>query len=201
MIRYPNAIKKVVSGLKKIPGIGPKSAERIAFFLLASSDKYTHDLSESIGDLKKSIKKCNTCFSIIDENEKCEICDNQFRDHTTICVLETFRDMLIVENTGEFKGLYHVLEGHLSPLDGITPEQLRISELITRIKQDNIKELIIATSPNIEGDATAFYIAKQLKDFNIKVSRIAKGLPVGSDLEFADSLSLSNSLKNREEIK
>lgn len=200
MIHYPNILEKVIFNLKKIPGIGPKSAERIAFFLIASPDSYISELTENIQGLKKSLNKCERCFSLTDQDNICSICKDETRDHSIICVLETYRDLLTIESMGEYKGYYHILEGHLSPLDGITPDKLRIKELIERIKSGDVKEVIMATNPNVEGDATAFYVSKILKPFPLRVTRLAKGIPVGSDLEFADLLSLSNSLKHREEI-
>ena len=200
MAGYPLPLEKLISSLKKIPGIGPKSAERMAFYLLSSQDAYILELAENLKSVKLNLNKCPRCFSLTDSKELCSICKDHMRDTKTICVLESYKDLITLENMGEYRGLYHILEGHLSPLDGITPDKLRITELIDRVKKEEIKEVIMATNPNIEGDATAYYLAQVLKKSPVKVTRLAKGLPVGSDLEFADSLSLSNSLKNREEL-
>jgi len=200
MMVYPLAFEKTLASLKKLPGIGPKSAERMAFFLLSASQEYNTELAENIKNLKVALKKCPQCFALIDEEALCTLCASESRQKDLLCVVETFKDLLSIESMGEFFGYYHVLEGHLSPLDGITPEKLTISALEKRVAQGEFKEVIMATNPNIEGDATAFYIAKILKKHFVKVTRLAKGLPVGSDLELIDALSLANSLKNREEL-
>lgn len=200
MTAYPLVLEKLISSLKKIPGVGPRSAERIAFFFLYSEDVYVNELSDNLAGIKKAIKRCPKCFSFTDNDQDCALCESEFRDKSSICVVESFKDLITLESMGEYKGLYHVLEGHLSPLDGMTPDKLRIKELLKRIEEEDIKEIIMATNPNVEGDATAFYIARLLKEKDLKVTRLAKGLPVGSDLEFADNQSLSNSFKNREEI-
>ena len=200
MTSYPAALEKAIASLKKIPGVGPKSAERMAFFLLSSPESYTRELSEHIRGLKDSLKKCSQCFALTDEAGLCAICASTGRKKELLCVVETFKDLLSIEGMGEYRGFYHVLEGYLSPLDGMTPDKLTIQQLEQRVAAGGIQEVIMATNPNMEGDATAFYIARILKKYPVKVTRLAKGLPVGSDLEFADSLSLANSLKNREEL-
>lgn len=200
MTAYPLTLEKLIRSLKQIPGIGARAAERMAFFFLNSPDSYTQELSVNLKALKKNLHKCSRCFAFTDTDGLCSLCTGTFREPSTVCVVETFRDILTLESMGEYKGLYHVLEGHLSPLDGVHPENLRIQELLERIEKEPIKEIIMATNPNVEGDGTAFYIARLLKEKGIKVTRLAKGLPVGSDLEYADNLSLSNSFKNREEI-
>lgn len=200
MAGYPKPLEKLIFSLKKIPGIGPKSAERMAFFFLSSPDTLVNELADNLKAIKLTLSKCPRCFSLTDHEGMCDICADHMRTSDTLCVLETYRDLLTIESMGEFRGRYHILEGHLSPLDGITPDKLRINELIARIESEKFKEVIMATNPNVEGDATAYYIAQRLKKYPVRVTRLAKGLPVGSDLEFADSLSLSNSLKNREEL-
>ncbi|HCL56955.1 MAG TPA: recombination protein RecR [Spirochaetia bacterium] len=198
MMVYPQALEKLIKNLKKIPGIGPKSAERIAFFFLSSNQEYIQELSENLSDLKDHLKKCPQCFSLTSQEGLCSVCSSEERDRSLICVVESYRDLIVIENTGDYKGLYHILEGRLSPLDGMMPDKIKIMELIERVKKEKPKEIIMATNPNVEGDSTAFYISKLLKDFPVKITRLAKGLPVGSDLEFADMMSLMNSFKNRE---
>lgn len=199
MASLPTVLERLIAHLKKIPGIGLKSAERMAFYLLNSDEKYIAGLSESLLGIKQ-LKKCGRCFALSDHEGVCEICASAFRDQSLLCVVETYRDLLVIEQAGEFKGLYHILEGHLSPLDGITPGHLKIKELVKRVAEGKIREIIVATNPNIEGDATAFYLSRLLKEYPVKITRLAKGLAVGSDLEYADALSLSNSFRNREQL-
>ncbi|HOJ49847.1 MAG TPA: recombination mediator RecR [Spirochaetota bacterium] len=201
---HPPVLEKIINNFRKLPGIGPKSAEKIALFLIDSNPKFIKEFYESIKDIIGNIKKCKICFSIT-TTDTCNICSSNLRNKNTICVVETYKDLIMIENIGEYDGLYHILEGRLSPIKNINPENLRIKELMERIKnpENNIKEVIIATSPNMEGDATGFYIAQEIKknNINVKITRLAKGLPSGADLEFADRLTLINSLKNREEMK
>jgi len=199
---YPQAIEKLINNFRKLPGIGPKSAERIALYLIDSKKEFLKEFADSILGIIGNINKCKFCFSI-SEKDVCNICSSELRNKEILCVVETYKDMLMIENIGEYDGLYHILEGRLSPVKNINPENIRIMELIDRLKEGKIKEIIIATSPNLEGDATGFYIAQEIKRNNIsvKITRLAKGLPAGGDIEFADKLSLLSSLKNREEIK
>jgi recombination protein RecR len=200
MTVYPLTLEKLIASLKKIPGVGPRSAERMAFFFLNSAQGYVEELSENLKSVKKNLRKCSRCFAFTDQEGLCRICSNEDRDQGLICVVETFKDLLALEEMGGYGGLYHVLEGHLSPLDGVHPQDLRIEELVKRAEKEGVREIILATNLNVEGDATAFYISRILKKQGVRITRLAKGLPVGSDLEYADSLSLSNSFKNREEI-
>lgn len=197
MSYYPSSLEKVIHEFSKYPGIGQKSAEKLAFYVLKSDSHYIEDFCRSLLELKEKTRFCVRCFNIT-EDTVCSICRDPQRNQKELCVVEQFKDLISIEKTLEYKGLYHVLMGHLSPLDGIGPNQLKIPELLKRIEEENIQEVILATNPNVEGDATALYIAEKLKLKNIKVTRIARGLPIGGDLEFADPLTLSKSLSKRE---
>lgn len=204
----PKSVQKLIEELKKLPGIGPKSAARLTFYLLSKSEDDIHNLGRAIYYLKRNLKKCRLCFNI-SETDYCPICQDPRRDKKIIAVVQTPLDVIALEKTGEYKGLYHVIGGAISPVDGIGPEDLRIKELLDRVKRsgDNISEIILATNPNLEGEATAMYIAQQinkLKEENprikrIKITRIARGLPVGGDLEYADEITLSRALEGRKE--
>jgi len=197
----PQPIQNLIDELSKLPGIGTKSAQRLAFYLLRCPDQDIDNLAQAIGNLKKKIRLCEQCFNISEQN-LCPICQNPERDKSTICVVENPLDILALEKAKEYKGLYHVLHGVISPADGLGPEQLKIKELISRIKQSKgkIKEVIIATNPSLEGEATAMYLLRQLKPLGVKITRIARGLPSGGDLEYADEITLTNALKGRTEI-
>jgi len=197
----PQPIQNLIDELSKLPGIGTKSAQRLAFYLLRCPDQDINNLAQTIGNLKKKIKFCEQCFNLSEQN-LCPICRDPERDKSMICVVEDPLDIVALEKTGEYKGIYHVLHGVISPVDGLGPEQLKIKELISRIKQnkDKMKEIILATNPSLEGEATAMYLLRQLKPLGIKVTRIARGLPVGGDLEYADEITLTNALKGRTEI-
>ncbi len=192
-------VATLIEELAKLPGIGPKSAQRIAFHLLKASPNDAKKLAEAIMQFKDRVKFCRTCFNITTD-EICEICQNPKRDASVICVVEEPKDVLALEKTREFKGRYHVLQGAISPIEGIGPEDLRIRELLERIKGSEVKEIILATNPNIEGEATAMYIAKLVKPLDVMVTRIASGLPVGGDLEYADEVTLGRALEGRREI-
>jgi len=181
-----------------MPGIGRKTAQRITFYILKEKKEEAQSLAQAILDVKEKVKYCSICFNIT-ESDPCWICLDGKRDKTSICVVEEANDVLALENTAEYKGLYHVLGGALSPLDGIGPDNLRIKELLTRLK-DNVKEVILATNPNVEGEATAIYLSKLIKPLAVKVTRIARGLPVGGDLEFADQVTLTKALEGRMEF-
>lgn len=198
-MEYPDSIKNLIDQFSKLPSLGPKSAERIVFYLLKQSKDDLKKLTKNIENLKDEIKICQSCFNISTKSP-CPICTNRQRDHATICVVAQLQDVLVIEKTGEYNGLYHVLQGVLNPIEGITPEKLRIKELINRIKKDGIKEIIIATNPDLEGESTAMYLTRQLKPLKVKVTRLAKGLPVGADLEYADEITVSNALKGRREV-
>ncbi len=189
------AVEKTIHELSKLPGIGRKSAQRLVFYLLKQSHHQVGELAEALLELKKSVRHCSICFNIT-QADPCWICSSEKRNRSIICIVEEANDVLALENTGEYHGLYHVLGGALSPLDGIGPDDLRIRELLNRLKED-VNEIIIATNPNTEGEATALYLAKLVKPLNIKVTRIARGIPVGADLEYADEITLARAIEGR----
>ena len=190
-----DAVEKAIHELSKLPGIGRKSAQRHVFYLLKQAENHVQQLADALLELKSKVRNCTVCFNIT-EADPCHFCVSEKRDRTVICVVEEANDVLALENTGEYRGLYHVLGGSLSPLDGIGPDDLRIKELLSRLS-DNVSEIIIATNPNTEGEATALYLAKLVKPLNIKISRIARGIPVGADLEYADEITLARALEGR----
>ncbi|MFM7873122.1 MAG: recombination mediator RecR, partial [Actinomycetota bacterium] len=182
---YEGVIQDLIDELGKLPGIGPKSAQRIAFHLVQSERVDVNRLVEVLRLVKEKVRFCASCFHVA-EDEECKICRDPRRDNSSICVVEESKDVVAIERTREFRGKYHVLGGAISPIDGIGPEQLRIRELLSRLSDSNITEVIIATDPNLEGEATATYLARTIKPLGIKISRLASGLPVGGDLEYAD---------------
>ncbi|GAB6182431.1 recombination mediator RecR [Thermodesulfovibrio hydrogeniphilus] len=188
-------LEKLIDNLCKLPGIGRKTAQRLAFFIMSMEKDEALQIAQAIVDLKQKAKYCSVCFNIT-ENEKCEICSSPDRDGSVICIVEEPSNIVLFEKTG-YKGLYHVLGGTISPVDGITPDKLKIEELKNRVKTGMIREVIIATSPNAKGEFTAQWIADMLKDFDIKITRIAYGLPIGIDIEFADEVTLSKALEGR----
>lgn len=192
-------IENLISNLTKLPGIGRKTAQRLAFFILAMPEDEAKEIAKAINDVKEKARFCSVCFNITD-SELCNICSDERRDRKKICVVEEPSNILVIERAKIFHGLYHVLMGSLSPLDGITPEKLKIEELCGRVRANNVDEVIIATNPNTKGEMTAQYIRNRLKDFPVKVTRIAYGLPMGSDIEFADEVTLSKALEGRREI-
>jgi recombination protein RecR len=192
-------LARLVEQFRRLPGIGPKSAIRLAYHILAMDKQQTSDLAEAIVEAKEKIGYCSTCFNLTDCNP-CRICQNQERDAGIICVVEEPQDVAAMERTREYRGLYHVLHGSLSPLDGIGPEELRLKELLLRLRDGKVQEVIMATNPDVEGEATAMYIARLLKPLGVKVTRIGHGLPVGGDLEYADEVTLSKALENRREM-
>lgn len=196
---YAPALQSLIDELGRLPGIGPKSAQRIAFHLLKLPATDVERLSRSITDAKDRVRFCARCFNV-SETELCGICLDSRRDQTVLCVVEEARDVVAIEKTGEFRGRYHVLLGAISPIDGIGPEQLKIRELLTQLSSGDVTEVIICTNPNIEGEATALYLARLLKPLGLVVSRIASGLPVGGDLEYADELTLGRALEGRRTI-
>lgn len=198
-MNYPQSLINLIDQLKTLPGIGPKSAERIAFHLLKSDSDIPAKLSQAITDLKNKIRYCSQCFNL-SEKELCNICTNTKRDKNIICVVESPKDIQSIEKTRRYNGLYHVLLGKISPLDGIGPDKVKIKELVQRAEKQKPKEVIIATSSDIEGETTALYIAKALKSTGIKITRIAYGIPAGSSLEFADEITLMHSLEGRQEF-
>jgi recombination protein RecR len=192
-------VNRLINEFSKLPGIGPKSAARLAYFILRGNKEEAVALADAIVDVKERIGLCSMCFNIA-EIDPCPICSDPQRDRALVCVVEEPLDVLALDRTGEFNGLYHVLHGAISPVDGIGPDQLRIRELIQRVKQGQLEEVILATNPNIEGDATAMYIARQLVQFGVTVTRPASGLPVGGDLEYADEVTLGRALSGRRDL-
>lgn len=198
-MHYAKPLARLVGELEKLPGIGPKSAQRMAFYILRASQEETRSLIESITEVKEKITQCRRCFNFSDK-EICDICASEKRDKTVVCVVAEPRDVIAMEKTNEFRGTYHVLQGVISPMDGVGPEMLRIRELQHRIADGQIKEIILATNPTIEGDTTAMYIAGILKPLGVKVTRIAHGMPVGGDLDYADQATLIRALEWRREM-
>jgi recombination protein RecR len=196
---YEVPVQNLVDELGRLPGIGPKSAQRIAFYLLKAAPEDAKRLARAIVDAKERVSWCRRCFNIA-EGELCAYCRDERRESTVLCVVEEPRDIVAVERTQEFKGRYHVLLGAISPIEGIGPEQLRIKELLARIPDEGVEEVILATNPNIEGEATAMYLARLLKPLGLRVTRIASGLPVGGDLEYADEVTLGRALEGRREV-
>ncbi len=192
-------IENLINELSKLPGIGRKTAQRLAFFILTMSEDSAKDIAKAIIDVKDKARFCSVCFNITD-SEICNICSDESKDKTRLCVVEEPSNILVVERAKSFNGLYHVLLGAVSPIDGITPDKLRIGELVNRVKNNGVAEVIIATNPNTKGEMTAQYIREALKSFNVKVTRIAYGLPIGSDIEFADEVTLSKALEGRREM-
>ena len=194
-----NIIEKLITELMKLPGIGRKTAQRLAFFILAMPSEEAKGISKAINEVKEKARFCTKCFNITD-TDLCSICNSNSRDGSKLCVVEEPSNILVIERSGSFKGLYHVLLGALSPIDNMTPEKLKIKELVERIEKDGIKEIILATNPNTKGEMTAQYIRELLKPFDIKVTRIAYGLPMGGDIEFADEVTLSKAIEGRREM-
>jgi recombination protein RecR len=192
-------MQALIDALSRLPGIGPKSAQRIAFYLIKSEDRDVEHLSDAITKAKATVRFCERCSNFA-ETTLCHFCSDDRRDSTTICVVEESRDVVAIEKTGEFRGRYHVLLGAINPLDGVGPEQLKIRELIVRIEPESVKEVILCMNPNTEGDVTSMYLARILKPLGVKVTRIASGLPVGGDLEYADELTLGRALEGRREV-
>ena len=191
-----NALERLIGNLSRLPGLGKKSASRIAYYLLRADEALVRALAEDLAGLRRTIRNCSVCGTYTDI-DPCGICTDAHRDHSSICVVEEPRDVLTIESIHEHQGLYHVLMGAISPIDGVGPANLRIAGLIERVKNGGVREIILATNPTVEGETTAFYLVKALKDFGVKVSRLAFGLPVGGDLEFADKQTLARSFKGR----
>ncbi len=196
---YEGPLQRLIDELSRLPGIGHKSAQRIAFHLLSIEDTDARRLGHSILDLRDQIGHCTRCFNVT-ANEECAICLDARRDESVVCVVERPQDIVVIERTNEYRGRYHVLGGSLSPIQGIGPDQLRIPELRRRVEEEQIREFIIATNPTMEGDATAMYLAREFKPLGIMVSRLASGLPVGGDLDYADELTLGRALVGRSEM-
>jgi recombination protein RecR len=202
---YPLPVQELIDELGRLPGVGPKSAQRIAFHLLKLAPADALRLAGAIQAAKERVSFCRRCFNIAESaageaTTECGICSDERRDATVVCVVEEPRDIAAVEKTQEFHGRYHVLQGAISPIDGVGPEQLRIRELLGRLDGEGVREVILCTNPNLEGEATAMYLSRLLKDLDVKVTRIASGLPVGGDLEYADELTLGRALEGRREV-
>ena len=196
---YEGPVQALIDELGRLPGVGPKSAQRIAFYLLKAAPEDVNRLAHSITEAKARVAWCRRCFNLA-EGELCIYCRDERRDPTLLCVVEEPRDIVAVERTHEFNGRYHVLQGAISPIEGIGPEQLRVRELMRRVTDEGITEVILATNPNIEGEATAMYLAKLLKPLGLRVTRLASGLPVGGDLEYADEVTLGRALEGRRDF-
>jgi recombination protein RecR len=196
---YAGAVQDLIDELGKLPGVGPKSAQRIAFHLLKLSADDANRLATAISEAKARVSFCRKCFNVC-EGEECEICADDRREPHVLCVVEEPRDVVAIEKTHEFRGRYHVLQGAISPIEGVGPEQLRVKELVQRLEPEEITEVILCTNPNIEGEATAMYLARLLKPLGLRVTRIASGLPVGGDLEYADELTLGRALEGRRDV-
>ena len=196
---FPKAIEDLIIELQKLPSVGPKTAERYAFYLLRQSSEQLQKFAQTIAELKEKITICQNCFAIAEKNP-CQTCTDDKRDKTTICIVSDTRDMLSIESIKQYNGQYHILGGLINTIENIKPENLNINQLITRVKKYSPKEIILALSPNMEGETTSLYLTKILKPYKIKISRLAKGLPTGTDLEYADEMTLINALKYRNEL-
>ena len=192
-------VENLINEIMKLPGIGRKTAQRLTFFIMGMPKEDAISIAKAIVELKEKARFCKVCFNITDE-EICSICNDPLRDKNSICVVEEPSNLIVIEKTKAFKGLYHVLLGALSPIDGTTPEKLKIHELVQRVKNDSVQEVLIATNPNTKGETTAYYIAQLLKPLDIKITRIAYGLPIGGDIEFADEVTLSKAIEGRKEL-
>ena len=199
MSYYSPSIEKLIESFEKLPSIGHKTATRLAFHMLNLNEESTKEFINSIIEAKKNLRYCSKCFNIT-ETDPCPICSSPKRDQSTICVVEDVKDVVAMEKTHEFKGVYHVLHGSISPMNGIGPEDIKIKELLERLRDTDVKEIIIATNPRVEGEATAIYLSKLIKPIRIQVTRIAHGIPVGGDLEYTDEVTLSKALEGRREL-
>ncbi len=196
---YPKSIAALIEHFQKFPSVGPKSAQRMAFYMLRMPESEVQKFAQAILDAKRNTRTCEVCFNL-SSTSPCEICTNPKRDCSTICVVAETKDLIAIEKTNEFKGLYHVLQGLISPMDGIGADDIRIKELLNRLTSEEVKEIILALPPSVEGEATSLYLTKLIKPFGIKISRIAFGLPVGADLEYADEITIAKAIEGRREI-
>ena len=196
MSYFPPSVSRLIEALQRLPGIGPKTAQRLTFHLLKQPTEQVRDLAEALVELKARALHCARCFNVTDD-DPCRICADPSRDESVLCVVEEPNDLMAMERTGEYRGRYHVLLGALSPLEGIGPDELKVRELLARLEGGAVREVILATNPNVEGDATAIYLAKLLRPLELQVTRIARGLPVGGDLEYADEVTLTRALEGR----
>jgi len=200
-VSYSTTVQELIDQLGRLPGIGPKSAQRIAFHLLQAPAEDAGKLASAITEAKDKVSFCPRCFNLAEGGGECSICQDPRRDPQIVCVVEDFQDIVAIERTREFRGRYHVLQGAFSPIDGIGVDQLRVKELLVRVGEEDIQEVIVATNPNLEGEATASLLVKYIGPMGVKVTRIASGLPVGGDLEYADELTLSRALEGRRELE
>jgi len=196
---YPEPIAKLIDSFSRLPGVGPKTAARLAFHVLRMKEEDVVNFAKALVSVKRNLLYCSVCCNITD-TDPCRVCSDKNRDRSVICVVQEARDLVAMERTKEYHGLYHVLQGAISPMEGIGPDDIRVAELLRRLADDEVQELILATNPNIEGEATAMYLSRLIKPFAIKVTRIAHGLPVGGDLEYADEVTLSKALEGRREL-
>ena len=196
---YPEPIAKLIDAFTRLPSVGPKTAARLAFHVLRMKEDDVIDFAKALVSVKRNLTYCSVCCNITD-TDPCRICQDKTRDNSVICVVQESKDLVAMERTKEFQGHYHVLQGAISPIEGIGPDQIKIAELLRRLSDERVQELILATNPNIEGEATAMYISRLVKPFGIRVTRIAHGLPVGGDLEYADEVTLSKALEGRREL-
>jgi recombination protein recR len=196
---YSETVNKLINQFEKLPGIGHKTAVRLAFYILESDENVAKEFSETLVKAKKNVKFCSICYNLT-EKDPCDICSNSKRDESTICVVENVKDVIAMEKTHEYKGKYHVLHGSISPMNNISAGDIKIKELLERLKDDSIKEVILATNPTVEGEATAMYISRLIKPLGIKVTRIAHGIPVGGDLEYTDEITLIKALEGRTQM-
>ncbi len=196
---YPGPLARLIDELSKMPTVGPKTAQRLAFYILRISQEEAQDLADAILRVKAEMRQCSTCFSITDV-DPCAICANPARSGAVLCVVEDPRDVVALERAREFRGRYHVLGGAISPLDGVGPDDLKIAQLVERVRSGGVSEVIVATNPRVEGEATAIYLSRVLKPLGVRVTRIAHGLPVGADLEYADEVTLARALEGRREL-
>ena len=199
MSLYSPSIEKLIESFEKLPSIGHKTATRLAFYILNCDEEESDAFVSSIINARKNLKYCSKCFNISD-TDPCIICGNPKRDESTICVVEDVKDIIAMERTHEYKGVYHVLHGSISPMNGIGPDDIKIKELLARLQEGNVKEIILATNPRVEGEATAMYLSKLIKPLGIKVTRIARGIPIGGDLEYTDEITLTQALEGRREL-
>jgi len=199
MSYYSPSIEKLIEAFERLPSIGSKTAARLAFYMLNQSEEQVNEFVSAIVNAKKNLKYCSKCYNISD-TDPCIICSNAKRDESIICVIEDVKDVIAMERTHEFKGLYHVLHGTISPMNGVGPDDIKIKELLARLMEGQVKEIILATNPRVEGEATAMYISKLVKPLGIKVTRIAHGIPVGGDLEYTDEVTLSKAIEGRREL-
>lgn len=196
---YPEPIAKLIDSFTRLPGVGPKTAARLAFYVLGMKEEDVIQFAKALVNVKRNLTYCSECCNITDMNP-CRICQDKHRDRSQICIVQEPKDVVAMEKTKEFHGMYHVLQGAISPMDGIGPDEIRLPELLRRLEDETVQELILATNPNIEGEATAMYISRLVKPFGLRVTRIARGLPVGGDLEYADEVTLTKALEGRREI-